>query len=178
MKTRRILAIVVAAIMLVSTLAVVGLLNVTAAEASVGNAEEFFTALEKGHDIKLTQAIDLTGYTTFASYSGTIDGDGKSITGITAPLFATLSGTVKNVTLEGAITTDAKTAIGALANTAGGALTIEGVTNKVDITTTAATAVGGFVGEVKGTNSVTFTGCTNEGTINATGAQGAAGFVG
>ena len=178
MKTRRILAIVVAAIMLVSTLALVGLLNVTAAEASVGNAEEFFTALEKGDDIKLTQAIDLTGYTTFASYSGTIDGDGKSITGITAPLFATLSGTVKNLTLEGAITTDAATAIGALANTAGGALTIEGVTNKVNITTTAATAVGGFVGEVTGTNSVTFTGCTNEGVIDATGAQGAAGFVG
>ena len=43
MKTRRILSLVVAAILVVSTLCVVGLLNVTAGETEITSAEQFAT---------------------------------------------------------------------------------------------------------------------------------------
>ena len=180
MKTRRMLSLVVAAILLVTTLCAVGLLNVLAAETEISDAAGL-QAITGDGSYKLTQDIDLTGtnFTTIASFSGTLDGNGKTIKGISAPLFATLSGTVKNVTLEGAIASDATTAIGALANAAGGALTVTGVTNKVNVTATASASVGGFIGEVTGTNSVAFTSSTNEGAISGAGAvTGVGGFVG
>jgi len=178
MKVRRILSLVFATILVVSTLCVAGLLSVTAAEIEIDSAEEF-KAISGGGNYKLTADIDLTGvdFTTIAAFTGTLDGNGKTVKGISAPLFTALSGEVKNLTLEGAITTGATTAIGVLANKTGGNLKLTGVINKVSLTTTASAYVGGFIGEVTGTNSVTVTGCTNDGAITASGGvEGAGGF--
>jgi len=178
MKTRRILSFVVAAILVASTLCVAGLLNVFAEEIEIDTAEEF-KAITDGN-YKLTADIDLTGvdFTTIASFSGTLDGNGKTVT-TSKPLFGTLAGEVKNLTIAGEITTDATTAIGVLANKAVGALKLTGVTNKASVTATASASVGGFIGEVTGTNAVTFTGCINDGAITATGVvTGVGGFVG
>ena len=180
MKTRRILALVVAAVLLVSTLCVVGLLNVTAAETDISDAAGLQKITGDGN-YKLTQNIDLTGvdFTTIESFSGTLDGDGKTISGISAPLFATLSGTVKNLTLEGDITlpeTGSETVNwGTLANTASNA-TVTDITLNVTATGSAGAAYyvafGGIVGKASGTASITD--CTVNGSIsleNFTGTQ-------
>ena len=100
MKTRRFLAVVVAGLLLVSTLALVGLLNVTAAPTEITSASQFKTITSGNY--KLAADIDLTtiSFTTIASFSGTIDGNGKTIT-TDKPIFATLEGEVKNLTVAG-----------------------------------------------------------------------------
>lgn len=181
MKSRRIVSLIVAAILLVTSLTVIGLLQATAAEVEISDAAGL-QAITGNGTYKLTANIDLAdaNFTTIASFAGTLDGNGKRITGISTPLFDSLAGEVKNLTLEGEINdTTSTTAIGALANQAGSALTVTSVTNKVNVTTTAATATGGFIGEVNGTNAVTFVGCINDGAIDGSGSTtGVGGFVG
>lgn len=180
MKTKRIISVVVAAVLLLSTLCVVGLTNVFANEIEIDTAAEF-KAITNGN-YKLTADIDLSGadFTTIASFSGTINGNGKKITGITTPLFASFSGNVSDLTLEGAINdTATTTAIGALAETAGGDVTVSGVTNKVSITATASEAVGGLIGTLKTVNTVTIVSSTNEADITTSGnVKGTGGFIG
>ena len=182
MKKRRLLALVVAALLLVSTLAVVGLMNVLAAETEISSANQFATMTNGNY--KLTADIDLStvDFATIPSFTGTIDGNGKTIKGISAPLFGTLSGTVKNLTLgddDDTITTTATNAIGTLACTIGSDLLIDGVTNKVSITSASAEAVGGFVGKVAQSNALTVKNSTNKGTVTGSDAvTGVGGFVG
>ena len=112
---------------------------------------------------------------TAAGFKGTFDGKGKTIKNLaaTAPLFATLDGTVKNVTLEGAFTytTSAENKIfGALAAVSTG--TVSNVVNKASVTATSdadqaadAYLLGGLIGKSSGT----VTKCTNEGAVSLTG---------
>ena len=166
MKKRQLLAIVLTAILLVSTLAMAGILNVFAAETTISTAEEF-KAITGDGNYKLTNDIDLSGasFATIGSFSGTLDGNGKTIKGIDKPLFHALSGTVKNLTLEGAITTDSSASVGVLANTVSANLTLDSVTNKANVTAAKATGVSGLVGAVSGTPTLTVTKCTNEGNL-------------
>jgi len=183
MKNRRILSFVVAAIVLVSTFAVMGLTNVFAA-TPISSAEQFVQIFSGKKavegDYTLTTNIALPAGYVPSSFSGTLDGGGNTISGMTTPLFTSLAGEVKALTLEGEINdTVSSAAIGALAQSAGAKLTVLNLTNKVKVTTTAAAATGGFIGEVRGTNAVSFKNCTNEGAITGSDAtRGVGGFVG
>ena len=166
MKKRQLLAIVLTAILLVSTLALAGLMNVFAAETTISTAEEF-KAIKGDGNYKLANDIDLTGtnFASIESFSGTLDGNGKKIIGISTPLFQTLSGSVKNLTLEGEITTDSSESVGVLANKVSNDLTLHAITNKANVTAAKATGVSGLVGAVSGAPTLTITNCTNAGNL-------------
>ncbi|MBR1637062.1 MAG: hypothetical protein IJ687_04360 [Bacteroidales bacterium] len=128
-------------------------------------------------DYIMTKDVDMKGVTvpTAAGFKGTFDGKGKTIKNLaaTAPLFATLDGTVKDVTLEGTFTytTSAENKIfGALAAVSTG--TVSNVVNKASVTATSdadqaadAYLLGGLIGKSSGT----VTKCTNEGAVSLTG---------
>ncbi|MBQ7610418.1 MAG: hypothetical protein IJU74_04895 [Bacteroidales bacterium] len=125
----------------------------------------------------MTKDVDMKGVTvpTAAGFKGTFDGKGYSIKNLSAsaPLFATLDGTVKDVTLEGAFTytTSAENKIfGALAAVSTG--TVSNVVNKASVTATSdadqaadAYLLGGLIGKSSGT----VTKCINEGAVSLTG---------
>ena len=110
----------------------------------------------------------------YDSFTGTFDGNGKTIT-TTATIFDNLDGTVKNLTISGAITIDAAL-LGSIGNNVTGVLahfaavnanaTIDNVCNKAPITSYASGA-SGFVG--RGSNSsefvLTIKNCENYGNI-------------
>ena len=123
-------------------------------------------------DYIMTKDVDMKGVTvpTAAGFKGTFDGKGKTIKNLaaTAPLFATLDGTVKDVTLEGAFTPTGGT-FGVLAGTSSGS--IEGVTNKATVTLSAEdlnaeTLIAGIVGNSTGT----IKNCTNSGAVTVSSA--------
>ena len=127
-------------------------------------------------DYIMTKDVDMKNVTvpTAAGFKGTFDGKGKTIKNLaaTAPLFATLDGTVKNVTLEGAFTFDPKDhkVFGALVAESNG--DIEKVINKASVTATATEAeaadaylLGGLIGKTAGK----VTDCKNEGAVTLTG---------
>ncbi len=139
----------------------------TAEWFEVKTAEDFAKMTDGNYwltaDIDLSQAT----WTTIAEFSGTLNGNGKTVTVPTdAPIFDKVTGTIKNVNLKGTVTFDDAdasaevfegnhncVAIGVLANYAQGA-TIENVHSSVELTfaeTRAAapsvgTTVGGLVG--------------------------------
>ena len=139
----------------------------------------FLTAAtaETTTDYIMTKDVDMKNVTvpTAAGFKGTFDGKGKTIKNLaaTAPLFATLDGTVKDVTLEGTFTytTSAENKIfGALAAVSTG--TVSNVVNKASVTATSdadqaadAYLLGGLIGKSSGT----VTKCTNEGAVSLTG---------
>ncbi len=100
--------------------------------------------------------IVVSSWTSLATFSGTLNGNGASISGLNAPLFASVAGaTINNLTVSGAITQDNNTAevkVGLLAQTATGAVTLNKVTvtGSITITTTSTTYykvnVGGMFG--------------------------------
>lgn len=131
-------------------------------------------------DYIMTKDVDMKGVTvpTAAGFKGTFDGKGKTIKNLaaTAPLFATLDGTVKNVTLEGAFTLevegdDAATVghpFAPLANVSTG--TVENVINKASVTMTSSKVVGSPVvaGLVAYQKGGTFKGNKNYGAVSLT----------
>lgn len=131
-------------------------------------------------DYIMTKDVDMKGVTvpTAAGFKGTFDGKGKTIKNLaaTAPLFATLDGTVKDVTLEGAFVQevegeDASTAghpFAVLANVSTG--TVQNVINKASVTMTSTKVVGSPVvaGVVAYQNGGTFEGNQNFGAISLT----------
>ncbi len=174
---KKITSIVLA--LLLVTVAVVATLSMTVwAEGTEISDEAGLKAISGNGVYTLTGNITVTEAFTVEAFSGTLDGNGYTISGLSAPLFNTLSGTVKNLTLEGSITTDVTTATGALANTVSADLTVDKVTNKVSIAAAGATNVGGFIGEVTAGSAVTVTvkNSTNIGTIS--GKANVAGFIG
>ena len=142
----------------------------------------FLTAAtaETTTDYIMTKDVDMKGVTvpTAAGFKGTFDGKGKTIKNLaaTAPLFATLDGTVKDLTLEGAFVQevegeDASTAghpFAVLANVSTG--TVQNVINKASVTMTSTKVVGSPVvaGVVAYQNGGTFEGNQNFGAISLT----------
>lgn len=142
----------------------------------------FLTAAtaETTTDYIMTKDVDMKNVTvpTAAGFKGTFDGKGKTIKNLaaTAPLFATLDGTVKDVTLEGAFTLEVEgddaATVGhpfaplALVSTG----TVQGVTNKASVTMTSKKVVGSPVvaGLVAFQKGGTFKGNKNFGAVSVT----------
>ena len=147
----------------------------------------------------LTADIELSGetWTPIGSestpYTGTFDGQGYTISGMTienaesySGLFGNVTGTVKNFTVTGSITitgdeTVAKVggAVGSL-GTASAGDTVSGVISGVDITVSAGNDhIGGVVGSMPENSSPTVENCIYTGKITVTVAAGSvAGIVG
>jgi len=112
----------------------------------------------------------VSAFNSIEDYEGTFDGNGKTISGLTKPMFATLYGTVKNLTLNSTVkATDADDVNwGILAKVlysgAGGTATVQGCTANGSITYTPSSAlekdcqIGGLIGNNKGG---TITNCVN-----------------
>ncbi len=139
----------------------------SASAADIGNAAEFITAVttDPTGSHKLAADIELSGWTPCA-FSGTLDGAGHKITGLSNALFSSLTGTVKNLTIQGSATEiviapDAD--FGVLAVVASGA-TVENCSISgfrlvsQQVTKTIYPGMGFFVGRAY--DGCSFTGCT------------------
>ena len=118
---------------------------------AIKTAEEFLNMKADG---KYYLANDITvGETYYDTFTGTLDGNGKTIT-VIEPIFENLDGTVKNLTIAGSITIEAYM-LGLIGDNNTGALahyaacnadtTIDNVCNKAVITSYAC-GMGGLVG--------------------------------
>jgi len=120
----------------------------------------------------VTADIDMTGqsFTTIAGYTGTLYGNGHTITGLTKPFFDDLQGTVRYLTLNSTLNiSSARNNIGILANTATDA-TITGCVTMGSVTSSAASvsgdlSLGGLIGSVSG---CTLVGCQNQASVTNT----------
>ncbi len=170
---KKITSIALALIMIASLLAV----SISAADPEgtpITNAAEFAAMTADGvyylaNDITLDAtwnagaAVSAT-YKENTAFTGTLDGNGKTVT-TTAPLFANLQGTVKNLTIAGTIDGNALYC-GAVSMWTNGTLTVENVTNKATITN--ASTVGGMLGYCATGTEATFTNCVNDADLVAT----------
>jgi len=129
-----------------------------------------------GAKVKSSFQVSATSAEAFASiedYEGTFDGNGKTITGLTKPLFNNLKGTVKNLTLNSTLNiTEDQADLGILANVVSG--TVTDCTSQGSVLFNVASAVtgehriGGLIGSVAGSGAVV-TDCINEASVtNAT----------
>lgn len=91
-------------VLLFAAFAALASFSLCAEVVEIGSAEELAAAIaaNPAGDYKLTADIDCSGWTT-CDFSGTLDGNGKSIKGLTVPLFTNLAGEVDNLTLDGAV---------------------------------------------------------------------------
>lgn len=130
-------------------------------------------ASSKTIDAIVTQDISLDASTVAAfesieDYAGTLDGDNHTISGLTKPLFATLAGTVQNLTLNSTISSDdADDAVWGILAKELSAGSVSGCTAKGSITYSAndpseQAYIGGVVGKYSGG---TLSGCYNEASI-------------
>ncbi len=169
---RKTLSLILSIVMIVSMLSV----GVFAAEGTPIKTTEDFNNMAADGNYYL--AADITVDTTYeADFTGTLDGNGKTVT-VSVPMFKQMNGTVKNLTTVGGVTQDtAKANLGAVAiGSAGG--TFDGITNKATVDHILASGdacVGGICGRV-GTAPATFINCVNE--ANVSGPEATGGIVG
>lgn len=145
---KRILAMLLAAIMLLGIIPVVALATDDAIEVS--NQAEL--AAMSDADYILTGDITLSGWTPISGFSGTLDGNGHTITLSEKPLFSTMSGRVTNLILAGEVSESATSNTGALAQNCSG--TIRNCMSSANVTfsgTSPYIYVGGLAGKVNGT---------------------------
>lgn len=151
----------------------------------IGNGDAFLAFLAEesglaavGAEYTLEADIDLSGKTVVpaASFKGVLNGKGHSIKGLslTAPLFTTLSGRVKNLVLEGTASPEGPV-FGVVAGDCSGS--IEGVTNNVAVTYSAAAIaepilVAGIVGQCSGE----LVNCFNEAAVSVVSSGAAVGL--
>ena len=129
-------------------------------------------------DITLTDNWTPIGTSSSNAYAGTFDGNDKTISGLS--INATTSyqglfgyvkkGTIKNLTVEGAVKTTATHAAGIVGY--GYPVKIENCTNKATVTSTTKGNIAGVVAYTGGSGN-TITSCFNEGNIS-----GAGGIIG
>ncbi len=180
---KKVLSVVLAAIMILS------MVVVSAAAAPEGTAIK--TAAEfaaMAADGKYYLANDITldatygGGETVVPFTGTLDGNGKTIT-TTVAVFAEIDGaTIKNLTLAGSVESTVSN-VAVLANwatkAAAGDTVLENIVNNCTMTTTGGIC-GAFIGRlygVEGTpSSLTIKNCVNNAKITASSHAG--GFVG
>jgi hypothetical protein len=148
---------------------------------SIDSASSLYSALANNQDIVLTDDIDLseTDWTRVSYFSGTLDGNGHAIKGLSGSrgLFASIeNGTVKNLVIEDAEIQSTSAATGILADRIYGSATIENVT--VSGTSNGTSYyTGGMVGAIIYTDEVKFIDCVNNANVTSTSHQ-AGGFVG
>ena len=94
--------------------------NLRAEVVEISSAAELSAeiAANPSGDYKLKANIDCSTWASL-DFSGTLDGDGKTITGLTVPLFGTVSGnaTIKNLVVSGAAVSSETADIGIVATT-------------------------------------------------------------
>ena len=142
--------------------------------SDAASLELFATRVAAGEtalEAQVTASFDASSLTwvPVENYTGLLEGNGQTITGLTQPLFGTLAGTVKNLTLESTIEASAADDLnwGILAKVVNGG-TLETCTAKGSLTYTPSSVlanicqIGGLVGNNLGG---TITGCTNEATV-------------
>ena len=129
---------VILALLTVLSLAVFGI------SAATGDVQEGYTPVSGSVGIKSLSEItdpagiyhlteDITVNETFTTaFSGVLDGCGHTVT-VSAPMFDILDGTVKNMVLEGSITSVEKSAA-AVALTSNNGMKAMNITSNVDIT--------------------------------------------
>ncbi|MBQ7347156.1 MAG: hypothetical protein IJW55_04295 [Clostridia bacterium] len=175
---KKLLSIILTVALLIGTFA---LFTVSAEEAkavSVDGTEktltEFVAEAEandwySGKTVKLLADLTLpAGTASIADFKGTLDGNGKSVSGLTAPLFAKLTGaTVKDLTLNGTITYEGSQC-GALACQSYDTVTLENVVNNCDISFTQTGSNASGAGLVGFSNAkIIVTDCVNNGDVAA-----------
>lgn len=117
---------------------------------------------------------DASAIATLSSFSGDIDGNYKTIKGLTNPLFGTLSGTVKNLRFEN-VNVSTGTDVGAIANTATGNAKIYNC-GILSGSISGSGKVGGLVGAIEAGSNVRVVNCYNYASVS--GGTYAAGIVG
>ena len=194
---KKIIALILMAVML---LTLVPAVMAAPAVDEVGKVASGYTPTGTAIDdwSKITDAAgayyltkDITVSASFATtFTGTLDGNGHTVT-VSAPLFADLAGTVKNLTVKGAIDTSAEAVfVGAVAGKVSGASTVENVKNEASVKgyVTAGTGVpkegsangykpgaGGIVGGALA--DITIKNCVNTGAVNGACVGGMLGIV-
>lgn len=175
---KKLLSLVLSLVLLVSALALV---PVSAADENP--AELTWAQFVDGYDtyksanVKLTadeNKIDVSALSaSLAEFSGTLDGNGNTLTGLTVTLFEALNGaTVKNLTVEGTVAASAgaDTYLGGFANVAKGSVTVINCVADIDVTLTMTARkkayASGFIASSE--EAVAFTGCTNKGDVEVT----------
>lgn len=147
-------------------------------EKTISTAEQFkdFLAAAKNalasDQYKLTADINLSGvsYTSADSFSGVFDGQNHKIFGINAeePMFRSLSGVVKNLTLEGSATIPADAVTFGVLAAESASATVTNVINRVNVSmadgtgSTTLVNVGNLIGLA---GSTTLAGCVNYGKL-------------
>ena len=167
---RKSLAIILAAVMMLS-LAVVG---VSAADPEVITTAEQFAAIKVDGNYKLGADIAVATTLVFkdaedkeVGFSGTLDGAGHKIT-VSAPIFSRLSGTVKNLVIEGAVSaTGTSEHCAPLALRGSGTVVLDNILNKASVTTAYRGA--GIISQIDNGSNATIKNCTNEGKVVNTG---------
>ena len=106
------------------------------------------------------------------AFAGTFDGGNHTISGLTAPLFGVVIGTVKDVNIVANINDTTNDSVGAAV-----AVLVGGTVDDVDVsgTVTAVKAAGGVVGRVLAIGTVT--NCDNTADVTSTGSSDAAGGI-
>ena len=175
------------AAVIIAVLAIIMLSLAVFGEATyteIRTAQELKTMSASGN-YRLAEDIAFTDGTTLSAFSGHLDGNGKKITGITAPLFESIAGKVTDLTLQGAIVLNGQTQIGALANK----LEVYGVVDSVTVDVTvsgnrpsAPMVLGGIIGFADGgteiLNSKNLGNMTVIGAYNAENENAIGGIVG
>lgn len=150
MMKERILSMVLVIALVLSMVPVVAL----AADDPVEISDQAGLAAMSNGSYILTTDIVLSGWTELSSFSGTLDGNGYTITLSGRPLISTISGTVTNLILAGQVTETSNKNTGALAQSCTG--TIRNCISTADVTfsgTSPYVYIGGLAGKVKGTIS-------------------------
>ena len=125
-------------------------------------------------DAILVCDIDLSGeaWTSLKGYSGTINGNGYAIKGLTAPLFESTSATIKGLHLEGVNITSSKlTSMGALVGTYSGTeISHCSASGNITLTraSTAVTNLSALIGSITTASNYTVSDCTNNCVMNLT----------
>ena len=170
-------------------------ISASAEATTISSAEELVNLMNTSSmwsgDYILGDNIDLDGQTqtpignATTKFTGTFDGDGHTITGVditTATSYTGLfgcveGGTVKNLTVYGAVESTAGKYIGGIVGWSRG-ITMENCHNYVNVTG-ASESVGGVLGYIyynKANVTSSITNCTNHGTVNGSAYSG--GIVG
>ncbi|MBR1784464.1 MAG: hypothetical protein IJ760_03375 [Bacteroidales bacterium] len=111
---------------------------------------------DPGGYYKLSGDVDALGHTTLATFTGCLDGDGHTISGLSTPLIGTLTGTVRNLVLDG-VAVSGSGDVGAVACVAGSTARVYNVGvlgGESTVRGDGTGSVGGLVGRLEGSAHV------------------------
>lgn len=194
---RKISAIILSLILIMSTLAVLAIpASAEDAKVEIGKVAADYKPAEGAVKVeKIEDITDLAGNyylandltisaTVATAFTGTIDGCGHTIT-VSAPVFAEFGGTIKNLTIKGAVSADSGDLAALAIKVVGGPVTISNIANEATVTHNGAektdACVGGLIGLIANDktvekNSVTIENCINKADVKGPEATG--GLVG